>query len=434
MRCKGFSLSLPLSGFAATLLVAIFASSFAFSQTESVVYRFKGGADGTNPYSTLLADKAGNLYGTTMFGGGSSSCGIAHGTAIGCGTVFELTLVDGHWTETVLYAFTGLTDGREPVGGLAFDQAGNLYGTTVYGGSIGGGTVFQLQPPAPGGAWAFSVIHNLSGSNNGYPVYPLIDSHGNVYLEEPAGGSRGLGAVSRLTPPASAGAEWGYKYLHVFNGPPDGFLPIGTLIFDEDGNLYGVTADGGAGPGEYGGGTVFELERPAVAGGAWTENILYSFQNFPDARNPYSGVIRDSAGNLYGTTQQGGAYGSTFGGYGTVYELSPPTVTGGAWTEAVLYSFQNSTDGEGPRAALIRDPRGNLYGTTITPTVFELSPPAAAGGTWSETTVYDFPLAKDGAGEVYAGLTFRIPGKITVNGATTSGGVENNGVVFSLTP
>lgn len=127
-------------------------------------------------------------------------------------------------------------------------------------------------------------------------------------------------------------------------------------------------------------------------------------------------------------------YGAVYGGYGTVYELSPPTESGGAWTEAVLYSFQGTTDGKGPRAALVRDPRGNLYGTTITPTVFELSPPAVAGGSWTETTLNNFPVAKDGGGEVYAGLTFRLLGKITLDGATTSGGIENNGVIFSLTP
>jgi hypothetical protein len=116
MRCKGFSPSTSLSGFAAAILVAILASSFAFSQTSSVVYRFKGGDDGTNPYSTLLADKAGNLYGTTMFGGGSPSCGLVHRAPLGCGIVFELSLSasTGRWSEAVLYAFTGLADSKEP--------------------------------------------------------------------------------------------------------------------------------------------------------------------------------------------------------------------------------------------------------------------------------------------------------------------------------
>jgi uncharacterized repeat protein (TIGR03803 family) len=437
MRRKGFSPSSSLSGFAAAIFLAILASSFAFSQTSSVVYRFKGGDDGTNPYSTLLADKAGNLYGTTMWGGGSSNCGIVHGAPLGCGIIFELSLSasTGRWSEAVLYAFTGLADGKEPTGGLAFDQKGNLYGTTVFGGVGGYGTVFQLTPPTSGGAWTFNVLHNLGGYNNGYPIYPLVDTYGIVYFEEPGGGSLGLGAVSQLSPPATAGGAWLYKELYSFEHPPDGFLPIGTLILDKDGNLYGVTANGGTGSGEYGGGTVFELVRPATHGGVWAEYILYSFQGAPDGQGPYSGVIRDPAGNLYGTTQQGGVYGPVYGGYGTVYELSPPAETGGAWTEAILYSFQGAaTDGRGPRDALVRDNHGNLYGTTITPTVFELSPPAVAGGSWTETTLNDFPLAKDGANAIFAGLTFRVPGKLTLNGATTAGGTENNGVIFSVTP
>jgi uncharacterized repeat protein (TIGR03803 family) len=436
MRHKEFSHSPSLSGFAATILVAILASSFAFSQTSSVVYRFKGGDDGTNPYSTLLADKAGNLYGTTMFGGGSANCGLVRGAPLGCGIVFELSLSasTGRWSEAVLYAFTGLADGKEPTGGLAFDQKGNLYGTTVFGGTGGYGTVFQLQPPASGGAWTFNVIHNLSGYNNGYPIYPLVDTYGLVYFEEPGGGSLGLGAVSQLSPPATAGGALLYKQLYSFKHPPDAYLPIGTLILDKDGNLYGATAGGGTGYGENGGGTVFELARPAAHGGTWTENILYSFQGDPDGLAPYSGVIRDPAGNLYGTTQQGGVYGPVYGGYGTVYELSPPTEAGGAWTETVLYSFQGTTDGKGPRAALVRDNHGNLYGTTITPTVFELSAPSVAGGSWTETTLNNFPVAKDGASDIFAGLTFRLPGKITLNGATTAGGIENNGVIFSVTP
>lgn len=155
---------------------------------------------------------------------------------------------------------------RSPTGGLAFNQKGNLYGTTVFGGTGGYGTVFQLQPPVSGGAWTFNVIHNLSGYNNGYPVYPLVVTYGIVYFEEPGGGSLGLGAVSQLSPPATTGGAWLYKQLYSFKHPPDAYLPIGTLILDKDGNLYGVTANGGAGYGENGGGTVFELVR---SGHAW---------------------------------------------------------------------------------------------------------------------------------------------------------------------
>jgi len=432
MRRKGFSPSLPLSGFAAMILVATLTSSFAFSQTEFVIHNFKSGDDGAEPNATLLADKAGNLYGTTTLGGGSASCGLRHGAPEGCGTVFEVTppAAGGHWTEKILYAFAGPVDGLQPVGGLAFDEAGDLYGTTVTGGSGGAGTVFQLKPPASGGAWTFSVIHNLTFSNNGYAVYPVVDKLGDVYFEEPAGGS-GLGAVSQLTPPAAEGGAWTYRQLYVFKGQPDGLLPIGTLNFDKAGNLYGIT-DGG---GSANHGTVFELVRPATRSGTWTEKVLYAFQGIPDGAAPYSGVIIDTAGNLYGTTVDGGVNNPAFDGDGTVFELSPPSETGGAWTEAVLYSFQGATDGKLPYAPLVRDNDGNLFGTTITNTVFELSPPTEAGGSWTETTLFDFPSpAHDGGSEFFGGLTFHLPSRSTLYGATPAGGSADDGVIFGLVP
>jgi hypothetical protein len=215
--------------------------------------------------------------------------------------------------------------------------------------------------------------------------------------------------------------------------PNDGSLPIGTLTLDKSGNLYGATANGGN---EqcfgYGCGTVFELVRPATRSGKWTESLVYVFQNLPDGGHPYSGVIFDAAGNLYGTTQQGGIYGATYGGFGTVYELSAKS--GGGWTEAVLYSFANLTDGSGPRAALVMDKHGNLFGTTIAPTAFELSPPAEAGGAWTQTILDNFTSGGKGAGEVFAGLTFRLPGTVTLYGATLGGGSTNDGVVYSVVP
>jgi|ERR1022692_2454104 hypothetical protein len=423
-----------LNMFAATMLVSILASAFAFGQTEYVVHRFKGGSDGARPYATPLADSAGNLYGTTFLGGGGCSFRDA------CGTVYELTPgTGGHWTETILHVFNGTSDGWGPTGGLVFDQAGNLYGTNFNGGKNGYGTVFQLTPPVAGGAWGFNVIHDLASYNNGYPVYPVVGQSGDIYFEEPAGGApglAGLGCVSRLIPPAQPGGAWIYTQIYVFKDWPDGVLPIGTLAFDKEGNLYGVTAVGGnALCNGYGCGTVFELVRPNTRGGAWTKNLLYVFQGIPDGQGPYSGVIFDTAGNLYGTTQEGGANGAYYGGYGTVYQLSPPSQTGGAWTETVLYSFQGTTDGGGPRAALIRDVHNNLYGTTITPTVFELSPPSVSGGSWTETTLHQFGSGNDGGGEAYAGLTYRLPGTLTLYGATLSGGGQaNDGVVFALQP
>jgi uncharacterized repeat protein (TIGR03803 family) len=413
-----------LAGYTAACFILSF-STMALAQKRAAVLQFNG-TNGKEPYSTLLADSSGNLYGTTYAGGGG----------VNLGTVYKLTPPTSgtKWTETVLYAFTGVSDGGVPVGGLSIDSAGNLYGTTTTGGSKRAGTVFQLSPPASGSTWTFTVVYNLTASNNGYPIYPVVDKFGNVYFIEPEGGANGpgQGVVSELSPPATSGGTWTYKKLYDFQGmPSDGSLPIGTLTLDKSGNLYGATANGGN---EecfgYGCGTVFELVRPATRSGKWTENIVYVFQNLPDAAHPYSGVIFDGAGNLYGTTQQGGIYGSTYGGFGTVYELSP--ISGGGWTESLLYSFANLTDGGGPRAALVMDKHGNLYGTTITPTAFELSPPAEAGGAWTETTLDSFTSGGKGAGQVYAGLTFRLPGTVTLYGATLGGGSANDGVVYSV--
>ena len=216
----------------------------------------------------------------------------------------------------MLYAFTGMADGKEPTGGLAFDQKGNLYGTTVYGGSIGGGTVFQLQPPASG-AWTFNVIHNLSGSNNGYPVYPVLDAYGNIYLEEPEGGSSSLGSVSQLSPPLTAGGAWFYKEIYSFQHPPDAYLPI-LLILDKDGNLYGVTAGGGTGYGENGGGTVFELVHPATHGGAWVETYSLTFSKALPTVELVSGVIGDPAAIFTALPpSRAEVYARVYGGYGT---------------------------------------------------------------------------------------------------------------------
>jgi uncharacterized repeat protein (TIGR03803 family) len=425
-------------GVSALLVLLLFiaiASSLLGAQTETVVYHFRGGNDGMNPYDTLVADKAGNLYGTTFAGGGSTNCGSDLQTVFGCGTVFELTSQNGHLTETVLYAFTNGSDGGHPYGGLAFDQAGNLYGVTTYGGASGYGTVFQLTPPASaGGAWTENVIYNLTAFNNGFPIYPVLDNSRNVYFEEPGGGLMGIGAVSELSPPATQGGAWTYKQLFSFITWSDGSLPIGTLTLDHSGNLYGVTANGGDTSQcyGYGCGLVFELVRPTSKSGAWTESTIYGFQPMPDGSHPYSGVIFDQSGNLYGTTQQGGVNGSVYGGYGTVYELSPPAQAGGAWTESVLYSFTNGNDGAGPRAAVTRDSHGNLFGTTITPSAFELSPPAVTGDAWIEKTLYNF--SSDHASDVYAGLIFRSPSGTALYGATVYGGTRNNGTIFKIAP
>ncbi|MGA3210889.1 MAG: Ig-like domain repeat protein [Terriglobales bacterium] len=354
--------------------------------TETVLYSFTGGSDGGYPVAGLIFDSQGNLYGTTEEGGNGSS-------NFGDGVAFELSPPrgggSGPWNEVVLYAFcaeTNCTDGERPYGGLVFDSQGNLYGTTNWGGSGGelSGAVFELSPPSGGiGLWTESVLYSFCSSSGGTctdgerPYGSLIfDAQGNLYGTTELGGANSEGAVFELSPPAQSGA-WTENVLYSFcpsSGCSDGYLPVGTLTFDSLGNLYGTTRTGGA----NGGGVVFELTPPA-SGATWTENVLYSFCSVGgsscfDGGGPYyESLIFDSQGNLYGTTSGGGASGA-----GAVFEVSPPSGGIGPWSETVLYSFTGASDGGGPYAGLIFDSQGNLYGTTENSpgVVFALSPPA----------------------------------------------------------
>jgi uncharacterized repeat protein (TIGR03803 family) len=338
--------------------------------TESVLHSFNhNGKDGYEPYAGLIFDSAGSLYGTTLEGG-TGLCMGSVGYVIGCGAVFELTPASGgKWTERVLHDFNNKgTDAQNPEAGLTFDAAGNLYSTTNAGGAYASGTAFELTPKA-GGDWTETVLHdfNNKATDGNYPYAGLIfDATGNLYGTTYLGGTYGHGAVFEMMP--AAGGGWSETVLHNFKGgSTDGRGPYAGLILDAAGNLYGTTTYGGV----YGHGTVFEL-TPA-AGGAWTETVLHDFGHGTDGYEPYAGLILDAAGNLYGTTVLGGTYGS-----GTVFELTP--ATGGSWTETVLHHFGNGTDGARPYGGLIFDAAGNLYGTTQQGgaygygTVFEITP------------------------------------------------------------
>ncbi len=272
--------------------------------TETVIYRFTGGADGGNPYSEVVFDSAGNLYGTTT-AGGLNSGGCDHG----CGVVYEMTLSGGTWTETTLHLFRGGNDGQEPEGGLIFDHAGNLYGTTASGGSLSAGIVFELSPN--GNGWRETILHTFQGSDGAVPFATMTaDQAGNLYGTTVAGGTTNGGTVFELTNPGT----WNYNLLHSFNDD----LPYGGLAFDSAGNLYGTTYQGGT----YGNGTVFKM---TPSGGGWSESVIHSF-NPADGEGalPMSGVTFDGAGNMYGTTFGGGSFGgSCYGGCGVVYEITP---------------------------------------------------------------------------------------------------------------
>jgi uncharacterized repeat protein (TIGR03803 family) len=324
--------------------------------SEKVLYSFKNdGTDGINPKAGVIFDAAGNLYGTT-----------SHGSPSHQGTVFELTpAVGGTWTEKVLHSFIndGMDGGIPEAGPLIFDAAGNLYGTTFTGGAYGSGTVFELTPAA-GGTWTEKVLYSFNpfnGADGAAPYDGLIfDAAGNLYGTTEVGGTGGCGGYScgtvfELTP--AAGGTWTEKVLYRFQGGADGAYPYDAgVIFDAAGNLYGTTYAGGT----SGAGTVFELTR--AAGGTWTEKVLYRFQGGADGAVPVGGLIFDATGNLYGTACQGGAGGCGGYGCGSVFELTP--AAGGTWTENVLHSFSDTPDGAGPEGGLVLDSAGNLYGTT----------------------------------------------------------------------
>jgi uncharacterized repeat protein (TIGR03803 family) len=318
--------------------------------TESVLYSFTGGADGANPQpgDALTIDPAGNLYGAA--GSGGSSCDIPQG----CGVIFELSPTSGGWTESVIHTFTGGSDGAAPYAGLIFDSAGNLYSTTWNGGNsncgTGCGVVFKLAP-AGDGDWTETVPCTFAnfgsfGANSDAGV--ILDSAGNLYGVTWYGGEYGWGVVFKLT--ANPDGSWTESVLHQFLGDTDGAHPRAHLIFDSAGNLYGTTGN------EYasGYGTVFVLAPNSD--GTWTKHTLHQFTGGKDGANPYVGLTFDSAGNLYGTTNNGGEY-----GYGVVFKLTR-TSTGG-WKFSVLTAF-NDTRGAYPRGDLILDGAGNVYGTT----------------------------------------------------------------------
>jgi uncharacterized repeat protein (TIGR03803 family) len=285
------------------------------SWTETMIYGFKGGNDGSGPFAGVVLDKAGNLYGTTGLGGVVEACGGS-----GCGTVFELsppTTPGGSWTETVLYSFTDGNDGGVPFAPVTLDEVGNVYGTTHLGGSqncgFGCGTVFELTPSGSG-TWTEILLHSFSSIRNdgSDPEFGglFLDKSGALIGTTSQGGAGGhnLGTVFGLRP--SSGGKWAYEVLYSFHGN-DGLEPQGGVI-SVGGVLYGTTAQGGS----HGAGTAFRLAR--MTGGAWKETGLYSFSDGSDGAIPRAGlVLHDSA--LYGTTAQGG--GSTGGG--TVFEIAP---------------------------------------------------------------------------------------------------------------
>src|SRR5271165_574575 len=392
------------------VLTLTFGQPPAQAQTYNVLHYFTGGSDGANPIAGLTMDSQGILYGTASAGGAKSF-----------GTVYRLVPSGSSWAFSLLYTFQGQTDGSAPYARVGFGPDGNLYGATHSGGGGPGckdrhgcGTVFQVKP-RPGTEEI--EVYRFGTDDGSNPAYGdlVFDQAGNLYGTTRNGGANLQGAVYELAP---NGVNWTETVVYSFAGTPDGASPLNGPIFDHAGNLYGTTSAGGTG----GWGTVYEL-KPAGLG--WTESILHGFQNGSDGLTPTGDVFFDPSGRLYGTTQAGGT-----GGGGTVFELTP---SGEAWSLNTLYDFSQPALGEEYRT-LIMDKAGNLYGTnsgdgvTQQGSVFKLT---RSNGAWTYTSLHDFTGGLDG-GAPFGRLVFDANGNLY--GTAAAGGTHGNGVVFEITP
>ncbi len=386
-RSGGNAIGRKVLALAFSLAVVVTGGQAAQAQKLTTIYSFKGAPDGEISYAGLFLDAKGNLDGTTV-GGGTSSVG----------TVFSVTPAG---KEKVLHSFTNAPDGALPYAALIGDAKGNLYGTTSQGGKSKFGSVFQITP-----AGKEKIIYSFTGGADGsIPFAGVIqDAKGNLYGAALEGGTSGVGTIYSVT---LAGKQ---KVLYTFSGGADGALPYCQLVRDSKGNFYGTTLGGGS----IGGGTVFEVTP------AGKEKVLYNFAGGTDGAQPYGGVIRDAKGNLYGTTSIGGT-----GGAGTVFKVSP------SGKEKVLYNFTGGADGGTPFDALVQDAKGNLYGTTFSGgkftegAVFKVTP---AG---KETVLHSFTAGTDGA-IPYGGLIQDAKGNLY--GTTLEGGASHLGVVFKIVP
>lgn len=411
-------------------MIALSAGAAAHGAPKYKVLHSFGGADGAVPADGVILDATGNLYGTTK-GGGNGNC------TEGCGVVFELTPhAEATWSETVLYNFQGGNDGEGPISNLLFDASGDLYGTTQFGGGYGGGygdgTVFKLTSGS--GSWQESILYSFgeNSRDGALPAAGLIsDGRGNLYGTTWTLGANLGGTAFEFTLDSNG---WKETILHSFQtagygqNPPGGSNPAAVLIRDRQGNLYGTTYDGGGVRCEQGAGcgVVFELVKHA---GRWRERVLHRFYGFnTDGVIPSGGVIRDAAGNLYGTTEVGGGSAGCEGGCGTVYKLTRGS--NGKWKEAILYNFGNAEQGAYPGGGVVMDNAGNLYGTAGGPgcgVIYKLS--TGPKGKWTYTVLHSFTYY-DGCNP--GSLTW--DGKGNLYGIAALGGGTDNGVVFELTP
>jgi uncharacterized repeat protein (TIGR03803 family) len=420
-----------------SISITLCMNEFAACQTRySVIYSFgtNGSSDGSQPLGRLTRDTQGNLYGTTAYGGNSTvpPCSFTNG----CGTVFELSPnPDGSWTENILYTFCSVsncTDGYYPGAGLVADSSGNLYGTTSSGGNASlDGTVFELSPPSlPGGAWTETVLWAFKGNFMADGCNPLsklvFDATGNLYgtTSGCGAGKDAAGTVFELAPMNDG--SWTEILLHTFrdtnDGAPSGLSPNAGVAFDQEGHLYGTTGAGGKGSE----GVVYEL-LPKLGGG-WAENVLHAF-SITSGAVPLSSLSLDSRGNIYGTLSSfgSGGAGCAADGCGGVFKLSNRN---GSWITSILPFI--GTNGGNPTAGVFLQ-SNTAYGTT------EFGGANGQGTVFSvhgktSNVLYSFcslaacidgsqpkaSLLSDSAGNLY--------------GVASLGGASNQGVVFEITP
>ncbi len=387
------------------------------AQTFSVIYTYTGGGGSAHAIAGVTIDRHGNLFGTTGWGGGDAP-----------GTVYELQKTNSNFVYSELKIFGDGSNGAFPWDPPTIGPNGSLYVTTNNDGADDGGTVLNLQPPANicrsiSCPWNETNLYNFTrGSDGGNPQSGVtFDSHGNMYGANVNDGA-GYGVVYEMTP---KGSGWDYQVIYTFTGGADGANPDSALIFDAAGNLYGEAMTGGL-PGcqGFGCGTIFRL---SPSGSGWTETTIYSFHDGSDGSEPSGGLIADSAGNFYGATSGSDAING-----GTVFELTP---SGSNWTFTLIYDLPGA--GPGPFGGVVRDSAGNLYGATWGDgaygdgNVFKLTP---TGNGWTFSSIHDFTNGTDGS-NANGGLAIDASG--VIYGTTYDGGAPvcgGCGVVFEVTP
>lgn len=405
--CKGGAILTLASVLIITTAWILLATPSAQAQTYSVIHNFTYESDGGGYPMAGVTLRGGVLFGISQGGQG--------------GSVYELTKAGSSWSEAILSPLA--LGGSEPEARVLFGPDGHLYGTSRINYDDNYGRIFELTPPATNCSsircfWKEDLVHRFTSySDGGEPLFADLvwDQQGNMYGTTASGGSDGAGTVYEVQ---RAGNGWTETPIFSFPGFDGGYEPYGGVIFDDNGNLFGMTNGGGPD-----GGIVFELTYTNGVG--WTETVLHTFQNYDDGRFPAGGLVRDSAGNLYGSSSDGG-----FGGGGAIFELSP---SGSAWTFTVIASLHGSGVC-GPWASLSLDAAGNLYGTTKCEgahqagNVFKLT---NLGDHWQYTSLYDFAGGPDG-GHPISSVTIDADG--TLYGTATNGGSEGQGVVWMIEP